>query len=56
LHQTIGQLASALAAKIGPKPYHPTGVIPLHNVVEELKKKRERTSSDSIRPRTPKMK
>jgi hypothetical protein len=56
LHQALGQLASALSVKIGEKPYRPKGGRPLHNVLAEVQKKRDRTSADTIRPRQNKMK
>lgn len=56
LHYALGQLAGALAAKIGDKPYRPIGGFPLHNVLAEVQKKRERTSADKIRPRQSKVK
>jgi len=56
LHQALGRLAGALAAKIGNKPYRPTGGLPLHNVLAEVQKKRERTSTDTLRPRQTKVK
>ncbi|HUW60642.1 MAG TPA: hypothetical protein VMZ06_06515 [Candidatus Bathyarchaeia archaeon] len=56
LHQALGQLAGALAAKIGDKPYRPTSGLPLHNVLAEVQKKRERTSTDILRPRQTKVK
>ena len=56
LHQAIGLMAGALSAKLGQKPYRPNDGLPLHNVLAELQKKRQRTSADAIRPRQAKMK
>lgn len=56
LHQAIGLLASALSAKIGKKPYRPIGGLPLHNILAEVQKKRDRTSADAFRPRQTKVK
>ena len=56
LHLALGQLAKALSARIGDKPCRPTGGRTPHNIVAEVKKKQERTSADSFRPRQTKVK
>jgi hypothetical protein len=51
LHQAIGKAAGAIAARIGDKPYRPTGGPSLHNVLAEVQKKRAQTPANTIRPR-----